>query len=64
MGKSKASIVNIQVTQEQADAMVEAMETVKEVLDRTTPKGKLYQENLYNAQKIITEQITGKGVLN
>jgi hypothetical protein len=64
MAKSKASVVHLQVTQEQADAMVAAMDAVKETLDRTTPKGKLYQENLYNAQKLITEQIMGKGVMN
>jgi len=37
---------------------------VKATLDRTTPKGKLYQENLYAAQKMITDQILGTGVLN
>jgi len=64
MAKSKASVVHLQVTQEQADAMLAAMDAVKETLERTTPKGKLYQENLYNAQRIITEQIMGKGMLN
>jgi hypothetical protein len=64
MAKSKASVVHLQVTQEQADAMLAAMDAVKETLERTTPKGKLYQENLYNAQRIITDQIMGKGVLN
>lgn len=64
MGKDKAKVVHLQVTQEQADAMVAAMEAVKETLDRTTPKGKLYQENLYNAQKLITDQLMGKGELN
>ena len=64
MGKDKAKVVHLQVTQEQADAMVAAMDAVKETLDRTMPQGKLYQENLYNAQKIITDQIMGKGVLN
>lgn len=64
MGKSKASVVNISCTQEQADAMVEAMEAVKETLDRTMPQGKLYQENLYIAQKILTEQIMGRVDLN
>lgn len=60
MAKDKAKVVHLQVTQEQADAMVAAMEAVKETLDRTTPKGKLYQENLYNAQKLITDQLMGK----
>ena len=64
MGKDKAKVVHLQVTQEQADAMVAAMDAVKETLDRTMPQGKLYQENLYNAQKIITDQIMGKGMLN
>jgi hypothetical protein len=64
MAKDKAKVVHLQVTQEQADAMVAAMEAVKETLDRTTPKGKLYQENLYNAQKLITDQLMGKGELN
>jgi hypothetical protein len=64
MVKSKASVVHLQVTQEQADAMLAAMEAVKETLERTMPKGKLYQENLYNAQKLITDQIMGKGVMN
>lgn len=62
--KSKASVVNITCTQEQADAMLAAMEAVKETLDRTMPQGKLYQENLYIAQRILTEQIMGKGELN
>jgi hypothetical protein len=44
--------------------LVAAMDAVKETLERTTPKGKLYQENLYNAQRIITDQIMGKGMLN
>ena len=61
---NKAKAVHLQVTQEQADAMVAAMEAVKEVLDKTMPKGKLYQENLYIAQKLITDQIMGKGELN
>lgn len=64
MGKDKAKVVHLKVTQEQADAMVAAMDAVKEVLDRTMPQGKLYQENLYNAQRIITDQIMGKGMLN
>jgi hypothetical protein len=64
MGKSKASVVNISCTQEQADAMLAAMEAVKETLDRTMPQGKLYQENLYIAQRILTEQIMGKADLN
>jgi len=62
MGKAKG--VNIQITQQQANTMVAAMDAVKEALDRTMPKGKLYQENLYQAQKLITEQIMGKGKLN
>ena len=64
MGKDKAKVVTLKVTQEQADALVAAMDAVKETLDRTMPQGKLYQENLYNAQKIITDQIMGKGMLN
>lgn len=64
MSKAKAKVVNIQVTQEQADAMVAALDAVKETLDATMPQGKLYQENLYNAQRIITDQIMGKGMLN
>lgn len=64
MGKQKAKVVHMQVTQEQADALVAAMDAVKETLDRTMPQGKLYQENLYNAQRIITDQIMGKGMLN
>lgn len=64
MAKSKATVQHIQVTQEQADAMMAAMDAVKAALDRTTPKGKLYQENLYQAQRIITDQILGTGVLN
>lgn len=64
MGKDKAKVVHLKVTQEQADALVAAMDAVKETLDRTMPQGKLYQENLYNAQKIITDQIMGKGMLN
>ncbi len=64
MAKSKASVQHIQVTQEQADAMMSAMDAVKETLERTMPKGKLYQENLYTAQKMITDQILGTGVLN
>lgn len=64
MAKSKATVQHIQVTQEQADAMMAAMDAVKATLDRTTPKGKLYQENLYAAQKMITDQILGTGVLN
>jgi len=61
---SKAKVVHLKVTQEQADAMVAAMDAVKEVLDRTMPQGKLYQENLYIAQRILTDQIMGKGELN
>ena len=34
MAKSKATVQHIQVTQEQADAMVAAMEAVKETLER------------------------------
>ena len=64
MAKSKASVMHLQVTQEQADAMLAAMDAVKVTLDATTPKGKLHQENLYYAQKLITDQIMGKGVLN
>ena len=64
MGKDKAKVVHLKVTQEQADALVAAMDAVKETLDRTMPQGKLYQENLYNAQRIITDQIMGKGMLN
>lgn len=64
MGKDKAKVVHLKVTQEQADALVAAMDAVKETLDRTMPQGKLYQENLYNAQKMVTDQIMGKGVLN
>lgn len=64
MGKDKAKVVHLKVTQEQADALVAAMDAVKETLDRTMPQGKLYQENLYNAQKIITDQIMGKGMLS
>lgn len=64
MSKAKAKVQNIQVTQEQADAMLAAMEAVKAVLDATTPKGKLYQENLFNAQKLITDQILGQGYMN
>lgn len=64
MGKSKATVVNISCTQEQADAMLAAMEAVKETLDRTMPQGKLYQENLYIAQRILTEQIMGRVDLN
>jgi hypothetical protein len=62
MGKAK--VVHLKVSQEQADVIVAAMEAVKETLDRTMPRGKLYQENLYNAQKILTDQIMGKGELN
>lgn len=61
---SKAKVVHLKVTQEQADAMVAAMDAVKETLDRTMPQGKLYQENLYNAQRILTDQLMGKGELN
>jgi len=64
MGKDKAKVVHLKVSQEQADALVAAMDAVKETLDRTMPQGKLYQENLYNAQRIITDQIMGKGMLN
>ena len=64
MSKDKAKVVNIKVTQEQADALVAAMDAVKETLDRTMPQGKLYQENLYIAQKLLTDQIMGKGELN
>ena len=62
MAKDKAKVVHLKVTQEQADALVAAMDAVKETLDRTMPQGKLYQENLYNAQRIITDQIMGKGM--
>ena len=41
MGKDKAKVVHLKVTQEQADAMVAAMDAVKETLDRTMPQGKL-----------------------
>lgn len=61
---SKAKVVHLKVTQEQADAMVAAMDAVKETLDRTMPQGKLYQENLYIAQRILTDQLMGKGELN
>lgn len=64
MSNGKAKRINIQCTQEQADAMLAAMDAVKETLDATMPQGKLYQENLYNAQRIITDQIMGKGMLN
>lgn len=64
MGKDKAKVMHLKVSQEQADVMVAAMEAVKETLDRTMPYGKLYQENLYIAQKILTDQIMGKGELN
>lgn len=64
MGKDKAKVVHLKVTQEQADAMVAAMDAVKETLDRTMPQGKLYQENLYIAQRILTDQLMGKGELN
>lgn len=64
MGKDKAKVVHLKVTQEQADAMVAAMDAVKETLDRTMPQGKLYQENLYIAQRILTDQLMGKGDLN
>lgn len=64
MVKDKAKVVHLKVTQEQADAMVAAMDAVKETLDRTMPQGKLYQENLYNAQRILTDQLMGKGELN
>ena len=56
--------MHLKVTQEQADAMVAAMDAVKETLDRTMPQGKLYQENLYIAQRILTDQLMGKGELN
>lgn len=61
---SKTKTLHLQVTQEQANAMIAAMDAVKETLERTMPKGKLYQENLYIAQKLITDQIMGKGDLN
>lgn len=64
MVKDKAKVVHLKVTQEQADAMVAVMDAVKETLDRTMPQGKLYQENLYNAQRILTDQLMGKGELN
>lgn len=64
MAKSKASVQHIQVTQEQADAIVAAMDAVRVALDATMPKGKLYQENLYMAQKMITDQILGTGRMN
>lgn len=62
MGKDKAKVVHLKVTQEQADAMVAAMDAVKETLDRTMPQGKLYQENLYIAQRILTDQLMGKEI--
>lgn len=64
MVKDKAKVVHLKVTQEQADAMLAAMDAVKATLDVTMPQGKLYQENLYNAQRIITDQIMGRGMLN
>lgn len=64
MGKDKAKVVHLKVSQEQADALVAAMDAVKETLDRTMPQGKLYQENLYNAQRILTDQLMGKAELN
>jgi hypothetical protein len=62
MGKAK--VMHLKVSQEQADALVAAMDAVKETLDRTMPHGKLYQENLYIAQKILTDQLMGKAELN
>ena len=64
MGKDKAKVVHLKVTQEQADALVAALDAVKETLDRTMPQGKLYQENLYIAQRILADQLMGKGELN